>query len=77
MFLIQTINCTRMLKRLKLHTTSKQTEVNKMTKHNTQESKNMKSYKYEEIIERKNKEKKIKQERRNVRQAKRFDWTGE
>lgn len=47
------------------------------TKHNTQESKNMKSYKYEEIVERKNKEKKIKQERRNVRQAKRFDWTGE
>ena len=46
-------------------------------KHNTQESKNMKSYKYEEIIERKNKEKKIKKERRNVRQAKRFDWTGE
>ena len=60
-----------------LHTTDKQTEVNKMTKHNTQESKNMKSYKYEEIVERKNKEKKIKQERRNVRQAKRFDWTGE
>ena len=48
-----------------------------MYKHNAQESKNMKSYKYEEIVERKNKEKKIKQERRNVRQAKRFDWTGE
>ena len=46
-------------------------------KHNTQENQNMKSYKYEEIVERKNKEKKIKQERRNVRQAKRFDWTGE
>ena len=60
-----------------LHTTDKQTEVNKMYKHNAQESKNMKSYKYEEIVERKNKEKKIKQERRNVRQAKRFDWTGE
>lgn len=43
----------------------------------TKESKNMKSYKYEEIVERKNKEKKIKQERRNVRQAKRFDWSGE
>ena len=48
-----------------------------MYKHNTQESKNMKSHKYEEIMERKNKEKKIKRERRNVRQAKRFDWTGE
>ena len=46
-------------------------------KHNIQESKNMKSYKYEEIAERKNKEKKIKKERRNIRQAKRFDWTGE
>lgn len=65
---------------LYLHTTDKQTEEHKMmykTKHNTQESKNMKSYKYEETVERKNKEKKIKQERRNVRQAKRFDWTGE